>query len=194
MIFISNDDEGDSDSHNFKFNIEEVSRYKKNIFIDIIENDHIIGYIKGILINAKDIYKELKSDDVLKIFQFDDKEEEEEIHNFYIHVLSKKDCENFAFYITEFFIEKQFRGNGVGKRTMQSLPSALIHNLTENISCIYLLPGPLEKINGNVEYIMDPNDAEKIKLKNNLIKFYTSVGFKRVANTDFFKEEITNCL
>jgi len=51
------------------------------------------------------------------------------------------------------------------------------------------MPGPLEKIDGKVKYIMNSNDEQMIALKEKLIKFYESVGFKRIGNTDFYHKD-----
>ncbi len=178
----------DSDDHNNK-SILRLSHYKKEIMINIISEHEEIGYIKGVLLNVDNIFKELKSDEVLKVLEFTDKEEEEEIKTFYIQVLSKENCKDNAFYITELFIDKEYRGNGIGRKIFEQLPRFLNKNIREPISCIYLMPGPLEKINGEVEYIMNPKDENLVLLKQRLIRFYESVGFKRIGETDFYYRE-----
>lgn len=178
---------GDDDSNN---NLLKLWEYKKEIVIHITEKGVQIGYIKGVLLNVDNILNELKSDEALKVLQFTDKEEEEEIKSFYIQVLSRKPYEDKAFYITELFIEKNYRGKGIGSKIFQVLPGFL-QKIDEDISYIYLLPGPLEKINGEVTYIMNPKDKQMVALKNKLIKFYKSAGFKRIDQTDFFIEKIS---
>ncbi|WIV13829.1 GNAT family N-acetyltransferase [Proteiniborus sp. MB09-C3] len=175
----------DSEAHNNK-SILRLSHYKKEIIINIADVNGEIGYIKGVLLNVDNIFNELKSDEILKILEFTDKEEEEEIKSFYIQVLSKENCKDNAFYITELFIEKEYRGNGIGRRIFEQLPRFLDRNICEPVSCIYLMPGPLEKINGEVEYIMNPKDENMVLLKQRLIRFYESVGFKRIGETDFY--------
>lgn len=178
----------DSESH-YNKSILRLSHYKKEIMINIANEYGEIGYIKGVLLNVDNIFKELKSDEVLKVLEFTDKEEEEEIKTFYIQVLSKENCKDSAFYITELFIEKEYRGNGIGRKIFEQLPKFLDRNIAEPISCIYLMPGPLERINGEVEYIMNPKDKEMVFLKQRLIRFYESVGFKRIGETDFYYRE-----
>lgn len=174
----------DSEVHNNS--ILRLSHYKKEIMINIIHDHEEIGYIKGVLLNVDNILKELKSDEVLKVLEFTDKEEEEEIKTFYIQVLSKENCRDNAFYITELFIDKEYRGNGIGGKIFEQLPRFLDRNIREPISCIYLMPGPLEKINGEVEYIMNPKDEKMVFLKQRLIRFYKSVGFRKIGATDFY--------
>lgn len=174
----------DSEVHNNS--ILRLSHYKKEIMINIIHDYQEIGYIKGVLLNVDNILKELKSDEVLKVLEFTDKEEEEEIKTFYIQVLSKKNCKDNAFYITELFIDKEYRGNGIGRKIFKQLPRFLDRNIKESISCIYLMPGPLEKINGEVEYIMNLKDEKMVFLKQRLIKFYESIGFRKIGGTDFY--------
>ena len=168
----------DDDSSNYTW------KYKKEILINIVEKGVKVGYIAGILLNVDNLLNELKSEEALKILEFTDKEDEEEVKNFYIQVLSKRESEEKAFYIIELFIEKEFRGNGIGGKVFKVLPSFL-QNIDSNISCIYLMPGPLERINGKVKYIMNPKNKQMVALKNKLIKFYESVGFKRIDQTEF---------
>lgn len=181
------DNNCDSEAHNIS--ILKLSHYKKEIMINITNEHGEIGYIKGVLLNVENILKELKSDEVLKVLEFSDKEEEEEIKTFYIQVLSKENFKENAFYITELFIDKEYRGNGIGRKIFEQLPGFLNNNIREPISCIYLMPGPLEKINGQVEYIMNPKDEQMILLKHKLIRFYESVGFRRIRETDFYYKE-----
>lgn len=178
---------GDDDSNS---NLLKLWEYKKEITINIAEKGVQVGYIKGVLLNVDNILNELKSNEALKVLQFTDKEEEEEIRSFYIQVLSRKPYGDKAFYITELFIEKDYRGKGLGSKIFEVLPGYL-QKIDEDISCIYLLPGPLEKINGEVTYIMNPKDEQMVALKNRLIKFYESLGFKRIDQTDFFIEKIS---
>ena len=152
----SNDDGSDGDSSSCSNSILRLSDFKKEILISITDNSEKIGYIKGVLLNVDTILKELKSDGVLKILEFTDKEEEEEIRSFYIQVLSKGNCKDNALYIVQ------------------------------PVSCIYLMPGPLEKIGGEVKYIMNPNDDQMVLLKKKLVKFYESVGFERIGETEFY--------
>ncbi len=174
----------DDDSSNYTW------KYKKEILINIVEKGVKVGYIAGILLNVDNLLNELKSEEALKILEFTDKEDEEEVKNFYIQVLSKKESEAKAFYIIELFIEKEFRGNGIGSKVFKVLPSFL-QRIDSKISCIYLMPGPLERINGRVKYIMNPKNKQMVALKNKLIKFYESVGFKRIDQTEFFIEKIS---
>lgn len=185
----SDDSDSDSDSNRNNQSKLKLWNYKKEITINITDERGKIGYIKGVLLNTEHILKELKSDEVLKVLEFNDKEDEEEIKSFYIQVLSKGDCRNNAFYITELFIEKQHRGNGIGRRIFDELPQFLYDHIDRDISCIYLMPGPLEKIDGEVKYIMNPNDEQMIVLKEKLIRFYESVGFERIGKTEFYYKE-----
>ena len=181
------DNNCDSEAHNNS--ILKLSHYKKEIMINITDEKGVIGYIRGVLLNVDNILRELKSDEVLKVLEFTDKEEEEEIKTFYIQVLSKENRKDNAFYITELFIDKEYRGQGIGRKIFKQLPRFLSKNMSEPVSCIYLMPGPLERINGEVEYIMNPKDEQMILLKHKLIRFYESVGFKRIGETDFYYKE-----
>lgn len=168
--------------------IFKTEKYKKEIKIILLNsNDKKIGYIKGVILKSKNIFKELKSKDVLKVLEFKDKEEEEEIKSFYIQVLSKENLKDNIFYITELFIEKEFRGNGLGTKIFDRLPKYLKENINKNIKIICLMPGPLEKINGKVEYIYNNQNINSINLKNKLIHFYTSLGFIKIGKTEFYK-------
>lgn len=190
----SDDSEGnndDSEDYN-NTSILKLSHYKKEIIINIADEHGKVGYIKGVLLNVENIFRELKSDEILKVLEFSDKEEEEEIKSFYIQVLSKENCKDNAFYITELFIDKKYRGKGTGRKIFEQLPGFLNKNIYEPISCIYLMPGPLEEVNGQVEYIMNAKDEQMIILKQRLIRFYESVGFNRIGETEFFfKEKIS---
>lgn len=185
----SDDSDGDSDSNRNNQSVLKLWDYKKEVSINITDEKGKIGYIKGVLLNAEHILGELKSDEVLKVLEFNDKEDEEEIKSFYVQVLSKGDCRNNAFYITELFIEKENRGNGIGRKIFDQLPQFLYDQVNRDISCIYLMPGPLEKVDGEVRYIMKDNDEQMIVLKEKLIKFYESVGFKRIGKTDFYHKD-----
>ncbi|MFZ5988222.1 MAG: GNAT family N-acetyltransferase [Bacillota bacterium] len=184
----SDSDDGDdhSDSYNNTKSILELTNYKKEISIGITDENGKVGYIKGVLLNLDNILKDLKMDGILKVLEFADKEEEEEIKSFYIQVLSKENCKDNVFYITELFIEKEYRGKGIGRKIFEQLPMFLRYNISEPVSCIYLMPGPLEKVDGQVKYIMNSNDEQMILLKQKLIKFYESVGFKRIGDTEFY--------
>lgn len=184
MATETSDDEDSSDY------LLKLWKYKKEISINIVEKGVKVGYINGVLLNVDNILNELKSDEALKILEFTDKEQEEEIKSFYIQVLSRNACEDKAFYITELFIEKKYRGKGIGSKIFQVLPQFL-QKIDLDISCVYLMPGPLERINGEVRYIMNPKDQQMVALKNKLIKFYESVGFKRIDQTEFFIEKIS---
>lgn len=184
MSATTSDDEDSSD------NLLKLWRYKKEIDINIVENGVKIGYISGILLNVNNILNELKSEEALKILEFSDKEQEEEMKSFYIQVLSKSSNAEKVFYITELFIEKEFRGKGTGSMIFRVLPQFL-KNIDSDISYIYLMPGPLERIDGQVRYIMNPKDQQILALKNKLIKFYESAGFKRIGQTDFYTEKIS---
>lgn len=182
------DNNCDSEGHNSK-EILKLSHYKKEIMINITDVHGVVGYIKGVLLNVDNILRELKSDEVLKVLEFTDKEEEEEIKTFYIQVLSKENCKDNAFYITELFIDKEYRGNGIGRKIFEQLPMFFNKNIREPISCIYLMPGPLEKINGEVEYIMNPKDEKMILLKQKLVRFYESLGFRKIGETEFYYKD-----
>ncbi len=182
----SDSDDGDSNSNKNNQPVLTLLDYKEEVLINITDEKGKIGYIKGVLLNTEHILKELKSDEVLKVLELKDKEDEEEIKSFYIQVLSKGNCKDNAFYIIELFIEKQHRGNGIGRKIFAELPGFLYDKVNRNISCIYLMPGPLEKVDGEVKYIMNPNDEQMIVLKEKLIKFYESVGFERIGKTDFY--------
>jgi len=185
----SDDSDGDSDSSKSNQSVSRLGDYKNEILINITDENGNIGYIKGVLLNTEHILKELKSDEVLKILKFNDKEDEEEIKSFYIQVLSKGNCKDNAFYITELFIEKEHRGNGIGRKIFDDLPQLLYDRINKEISYIYLMPGPLEKVGGEVKYIMNFNDEQMIVLKEKLIKFYESVGFERIGNTEFYHKK-----
>ncbi|MCQ1530232.1 hypothetical protein [Lutispora saccharofermentans] len=178
-----------SNDHSDK-KILKLWEYKKQMTIHIIEKTQKVGYIRGVLLDVSNIFNELKGDEALKVLKFEDKEDEEEIKSFFVQVLSRNKSAGTAFYITELFIEKGFRGQGLGKKIFQVLPDFL-HGISKEILYIYLMPGPLEKIDGKVEYIMNPKDEKMVALKNRLIKFYESVGFSRIEDTDFFKEKVS---
>ncbi len=177
----------DEDSSDYLLNLR---KYKKEISINIVEKGVKVGYLSGVLLNVDNILTELKADEALKVLEFADKEQEEEIKSFYIQVLRRQGCKDKAFYITELFIEKEYRGNGIGSKIFKVLPKFLLKN-NLNVSCIYLMPGPLERIKGEVKYIMNPKDEQMVALKNKLIKFYESAGFKRIDQTEFFIEKIS---
>jgi len=185
----NDDSDGDSDSSKNNQSVIKLRDYKNEILINIEDKNENVGYIKGVLLNTEHILKELKSDEVLKVLEFNDKEDEEEIKSFYIQVLSKGNCKDNTFYINELFIEKEHRGNGIGRRIFDDLPQLLYDRVNRHISCIYLMPGPLEKVDGEVKYIMNTKDEQMIVLKEKLIKFYKSIGFKRIGNTDFYHKD-----
>ncbi|SKC36455.1 GNAT family N-acetyltransferase [Maledivibacter halophilus] len=185
-------DSDDSDSNNSdsdKQPILTLSNYTKEVLIYITSEKEKIGYIKGVLLNGENIFNELESDEILKILEFADSEKESEMKSFYIQVLSKKKLKDNAFYITELFIEKEHRKKGVGRKLFDKLPEFLRKHIIEPIAYIYLMPGPLEKINGEVKYIMNSKDEQMVSLKQRLIKFYKSVGFKRIGKTEFYYKE-----
>lgn len=179
-------DEDSSDSCNYKFITQELSKYKKSVLIKFYENKSYIGYIKGTFINNKNITSYLSISDIYKVFKTSDKEEEEELEDFYFSVLSHKRNSRYSFYITEFFLDKEFRGNGLGSKILNMIPNIIRSNIIEYVEEVYLMPGPLEKVNGEVKYIKDHNNP---KLKK-LIQFYKSMGFKKVDKTEYMVEEI----
>lgn len=179
-------DEDSSDSFKYKFITTELSAYKKSVLIKFYKKDNYIGYIKGTFINNKNITLDLSISDIYKVFKTSDKEEEEELEDFYFSVLSHKRNLRYSFYITEFFLDKEFRGNGLGSKILKMIPNIIRSNIIEYVEEVYLMPGPLEKVNGEVKYIKDSNETKIEKL----IQFYKSLGFRKIERTEYMVEKI----
>lgn len=188
MISDSDPDTEYDSRNNFKFITldEELNMYNKLIHIKIYKNNNYIGYIKGVIL-CTDKLENLSKEQIKEYISYKDKEAEEEVQSFYEELSNRDlDNDNRLFYITEFYIENQFRKNGYGSLILNSLPNYLLETVSSNIEGIYLMPGPLEKVNGKVEYIYNSNNRKSISLKEKLIKFYEANGFKRIGVLNFW--------
>lgn len=167
---------------------EEYNKYNKLTELIIFDNEtkNKIGYVKGVVIRL-DKASSLSFNEIKKLLSYKDKETEEEIINFYKKIIYNKNKKDTIFYITEFFLEKEFRGSGIGSYVISDIMNLAKKYISEKISTIYLMPGPLEKNKeGYVECIKDKSNLIVNNLKNKLISFYSKNGFKNISNTEFF--------
>lgn len=189
MISDSDPDTENDDSYNdLKFITldEELNMYNKLIHIKLYIANNYIGYIKGVIL-CTDKLESLSKDKIKEYISYKDKEAEEEVQSFYEELSDRDLDENKRlFYITEFYIEKKFRKNGYGSLILNSLPNYLIESVSSNLEGIYLMPGPLERVDGEVKYIYSLENKESVSLKEKLIRFYESNGFKRVGVLNFW--------
>lgn len=185
---LSDSDPDTESDYYFKFITldEEIHMYNKLVHIKIYKEDIYIGYIKGVIL-CTDKMEQLSLEKAKEYISYRDKEAEEEVQDFYDELSKKKlNQDGRLFYITEFFIEKIQRKNGYGSLILREIPNYLLEAISVNIDEIYLMPGPLEKVNGTVKYIYNPKDNKTKSLKEKLIKFYESNGFKRVGVLNFW--------
>ncbi|MGL4345321.1 MAG: hypothetical protein ACRCTE_08995 [Cellulosilyticaceae bacterium] len=164
--------------------IEAVSEDKLELFLDIYVNNQSVGYLSAIIINVGS----LKSGGLIhEKLKCRDKEVEEEILLFY-NSLSDTLNTNTIFYITDFFLEKEYRGMGIGGDVLKQLP-AWLHVHHPEVHDLYLFPYPLEKSNGKVICVQDKNSEKLLEMRNKLIVFYLNHGLQK-TNTQFLKMPI----
>lgn len=181
-------DDSDSDDADkfiyFQESIEERSDDKQELSITITSNGKSIGYLDAIIINVGS----LKSGGLIhEKLKCRDKEVEEEILLFY-NSLSDTLCTNVIFYITDFFLEKEYRGMGLGGDVLKQLPHWLEVSHPE-VHDLYLFPYPLEKSNGKVICVQNVSPERLLEMRSKLIVFYLNHGLQK-TDTQFLKMPI----
>lgn len=176
-------DDSDSDHTDriveFVERIEEISDDKQELTLTIFYNKQSIGYLNAIVINVGNVKKGGLIHDKLKCR---DKEVEEEILRFYQSLESTLHT-NIIFYITDLFLEKDYRGLGIGGDVLDCLPE-LLRVYHPEINDIYLYPYPLERTNGQVQCVQDVSSDLLNEMRQKLIHFYSKHGLKSTY-TDF---------
>ena len=176
---MESDDSDSADTDNsivFIETIEASNEEKQELFLTITQNDHLIGYINAIVINAGLLKQDSSINDKLKC---KNKEDEDEIILFY-NSLKDTLYTNVILYITDFFLEKPYRGKGVGGLILKELPKwlSIHHPETDEL---YLFPYPLEKNNGKVECVSNVDPQKLLEMRNHLISFYINNGLQKTS-------------
>lgn len=179
----SNDDHTDK-SILFKERIDTTSEEKKELYIDIFFNGELVGYMNAIIMDIGLLKHDGYVSEKLKC---KDKESEEEILLFY-NSLQDSLGPQPLFYITDFFLEKQYRGMHIGGHTLKALPNWLLTTHPE-VNELYLFPFPLEKSNGKVECVKNIKPEKLLEMRTTLISFYISNGLQK-TNTQFLRMPI----
>lgn len=148
-----------------------------------------IGYINGTFIDVGSIDK--GEYPVAEIFDC----VSQDVYNVYEAIVDRKGkiksycsgCNKSVFVLERFYIEKQYRNKGIGKKVLSLLEDLLRYSLNLNIGCIVLLPNAQEKNDqGMLRTVKDPE--LKDELTKRLIKFYESVGYKKIkGNPHMYK-------
>ena len=179
----SDDSDSDTDSTD-KFiilseRIDAKSLEKQELYISITYKSRTVGYLNAVVMDVGSLKAGGFRDDKLKC---QDKEIEDELLLFYKSLSNVLDT-HVVFYITDFFLEKEYRGLGLGGDILQLLPNWLkIHH--PEVNDLYLFPYPLEKINGKVECVKSENPKKILEMRSRLIRFYLANGLRK-TQTEF---------
>ncbi|PHV69311.1 hypothetical protein CS063_16485 [Sporanaerobium hydrogeniformans] len=188
---MESDDSDSDDTHNpilFTERVEASNEEKQEIFLSISSNDKVIGYINAIILHAGLLKDATYVKNKLKC---KNKEDEKEILNFYNRLKSTLNT-NVIFYITDFFLEKPYRGNGLGGCILKALPPWIRTNHPE-VNDLYLFPYPLEKNHGKVECVKHISPKKLLEMRAHLIIFYTHNGLQKTS-TPFLRMPIRHTI
>lgn len=185
-------DDSDSDDTQapilFTESLETSNEEKQEVALFISVDNTRVGYIKAIILHMDLLRNIPYVKDKLKCKNKDDQEEILEFYNRLKNVVNT----NIIFYITDFFLEKPFRGNGLGGRILQALPNWLRLYHPE-VNDLYLFPYPLEKNNGKVECVKHINSKKLWEMRTHLIIFYTHNGLHKTS-TPFLRMPIRHTI
>lgn len=177
-------DDSDSDNETDHFillqeSFEAITAEKQELTLSILYQSKVVGYLSAVIMDVGCLKSGGFKDEKLKCR---DKEVEDEILLFYKSV-SKFLSTHVIFYITDFFLEKEYRGSGIGGEVLDLLPQWLkIHH--PEVNDLYLFPYPLEKNNGKVECVKNINAKQLLEMREKLIRFYTHHGLQKTT-TEF---------
>ena len=173
-------DDSDSDtSHTDKLillneRIDAKSLEKQELYISITYNSCVVGYLNAVIMDVGSLKAGGFRDDKLKC---QDKEIEDELLLFYNSLSSALDTQ-VIFYITDFFLEKEYRSLGIGGDVLNLLPKWL-NIYHPEVNDLYLFPYPLEKSNGKVECVKEADPKKALEMKTKLIHFYITHGLQK---------------
>lgn len=154
--------------------LDAKSPEKQELYISITYNSCVVGYLNAVIMDVGSLKAGGFRDDKLKC---QDKEIEDELLLFYKSLSSVLDT-HVVFYITDFFLEKAYRGSGIGGEVLKLLPNWLKVYHPE-VNDLYLFPYPLEKSNGKVECVKEANPKKLLEMRTKLIRFYMSHGLRK---------------
>lgn len=172
-------EDSDSDTDTVKLirlsgKVYSKSQDKEELSIDITYDNQRIGYLNAVIMDVGSL-KSGGFDDAK--LECQDKEIEEELLTFYKSLSDVLET-RVVFYITDFFLEKEYRGMGIGGDILNLLPEWLNTHFPE-VDDLYLFPYPLEKNNGKVECVKDVNPRKLLEMRQKLISFYLSHGLQK---------------
>lgn len=179
----SDDSDSDTDSTDkyilLNERIDAKSLEKQELYISITYESRTVGYLNAVIMDVGSLKKDGFRDEKLKC---QDKEIEDELLLFYNSLSNVLDT-HVVFYITDFFLEKEYRGLGLGGDILHQLPDWLkIHH--PEVNDLYLFPYPLEKSNGKVECVKSENPSKILEMRSRLIRFYLAHGLRK-TQTEF---------
>ena len=158
------------------------SQDKEELSIDITYDNQRIGYLNAVIMDVGSL-KSGGFDDAK--LECQDKEIEEELLTFYKSLSDVLET-RVVFYITDFFLEKEYRGMGIGGDILNLLPKWLSTHFPE-VDDLYLFPYPLEKNNGKVECVKDVNPKKLLEMRQKLISFYLNHGLRKTRTQFLYR-------
>ena len=158
------------------------SHDKQELSITITYENQRVGYLNAVIMDVGSLKLGGFRDEKLVC---QDKEIEEELLTFY-KSLSDVLESRVIFYITDFFLEKIYRGMGIGGDILNLLPEWLDTHFPE-VNDLYLFPYPLEKSNGKVECVKNVDDKKLLEMRTKLIRFYLSHGLRKTQTQFLYR-------
>ncbi|MEF9958928.1 MAG: hypothetical protein RR090_06455 [Niameybacter sp.] len=155
---------------------------KEELSIVITYDNQRVGYLNAVIMDVGSLKSGGFRDDKLEC---QDKEIEEELLTFYKSLSADLET-RVVFYITDFFLEKQYRGMGIGGDILNLLPEWLNSHFPE-VNDLYLFPYPLEKSNGKVECVKNVDEKKLLEMRTKLIRFYLSHGLKKTRTQFLYR-------
>ena len=144
--------------------IENDYEWAKSIKFSILKEDKAIGWTKIWCFNMESIKNNIAED--YAFYMDEDTHMREKTADFILNTIGNRDC----IYIDEIFIDKKYRGHGIGTYTINT-----IKNMYKN-NYIVLFASALDADDKNI-FISGDTDKTKKFLKK-LDRFYKKLDFK----------------
>lgn len=144
--------------------IEEDYEWAKRIELSILKENKVIGWTNIWSFNIESIKNNIAED--YTFYMDEDTHMREKTAEFILNTINNRDC----IYIDEIFVNKEYRGDGVGTYAINT-----IKNMYKN-NYIVLYASALDPDDKNIFINSDTDNAKKFLKK--LDRFYKKLDFK----------------
>lgn len=157
--------------------------YSKEVYIDICKEENhkeiIIGEMKGHFFNISKLVDDKEVDNIISLLHNYDDETFDICSCLIKETNCFKRCGENIYHLDRFFIYPQFRSHGIGRHVLETFENNIGFFMENNVRYIGLFPDPITE-DPEYDSLLYMSKEEREMAINHLVKFYSSLGFKKM--------------